>query len=65
MSSHAGQDRTRERIEIERDFVTQTARLAEAQAALAESRHAAAAYIAETAAHSATERRRRASSWRN
>ena len=48
MSSHAGQDRTRERIELERDLATQHARLAEAQAALAESRNARAAYLAET-----------------
>jgi len=48
IANHAGQDRTRERIEIERDIVTQTARIAEARAALAESRHAAAAYVAET-----------------
>ena len=48
MSSHAGQDRTRERIELERDLATQRARLAEAQAALAESRNARAAYLAET-----------------
>jgi hemolysin D len=48
VAGHAGQDRTRERIEIERDIITQTARIAEAQAALVESRHAAAAYIAET-----------------
>jgi hemolysin D len=48
MSSHAGQDRTRERIELERDLATQRARLAETQAALAESRNARAAYLAET-----------------
>jgi hemolysin D len=48
IAGHAGQDRTRERIEIERDIATQTARIAEAQAALAESRQAAAAYVAET-----------------
>jgi hemolysin D len=48
MSGHAGQDRTRERIELERDLATQHARLAEAQAALAESRNARAAYLAET-----------------
>ena len=36
MSAHAGQDRTRERIEQERDLATQRARLAEAQAALNE-----------------------------
>lgn len=48
IAGHAGQDRTRERIEIERDIATQTARIAEAQAAVAESRHAAQAYMAET-----------------
>jgi hemolysin D len=48
VASHAGQDRTRERIEIERDIAMQTARIAEAQAALTESRHAAAAFEAET-----------------
>jgi hemolysin D len=48
VASHAGQDRTRERIEIERDIVTQRARIAEAQAGLAESRQAATAYVAET-----------------
>jgi hemolysin D len=48
VAGHAGQDRTRERIEIERDIATQTARIAEAEAALAESRHAAIAYLAET-----------------
>ena len=34
MASHAGQDRTRERIEQERDLATQRAGLTEAQAAL-------------------------------
>lgn len=48
VASHAGQDRTRERIELERDTATQQARIAEARAALAESRQAAAAYLAET-----------------
>ena len=48
MSSHAGQDRMRERIEQESDLATQRARLAEAQAALAETRQARAAYLAET-----------------
>src|SRR6185503_6594917 len=48
IAGHAGQDRTRERIEIERDIATQTARIAEAHAALAESRHASVAYLAET-----------------
>ena len=48
MSSHAGQDRTRERIEQESDLATQRARLSEAQAALVESVQARAAYLAET-----------------
>ena len=48
MSSHAGQDRTRERIEQERDLATQRARLAEAQAALTESLNSRSAYLAET-----------------
>ena len=48
MSSHAGQDRTRERIEQERDLATQKARLIEAQAALAEAAHSRSAYLAET-----------------
>jgi hemolysin D len=48
MSSHAGQDRTRERIELESDLATQRARLAEAQAASNESAQARAAYLAET-----------------
>ena len=48
MSSHAGQDRTRERIEQERDLATQRARLIEAQAASTESDHSRSAYLAET-----------------
>jgi len=48
MAGHAGQDRTRERIELERDLATQRARLAEAQAGLRESEAARAAYLAET-----------------
>jgi hemolysin D len=48
MNQHAGQDRTRERIELERDLALQRARLAEAQAAEAEGRHNKAAYLAET-----------------
>ena len=48
MSGHAGQDRTRERIEQESDLATQRARLSEAQAALVESAQARAAYLAET-----------------
>ncbi len=48
ISAHAGQDRTRDRIEQERDLATQHARLVEAQAALAEADHTRAAYSAET-----------------
>jgi len=47
MPSHAGQDKTRERIELERDLATQRARLMEAQAALSESESARAAFLAE------------------
>ena len=48
MNQHAGQDRSRERIELERDLALQRARLLEAQAAIAESRQNKAAYLAET-----------------
>lgn len=48
MSSHANQDRTRERIELERDLATQQARLSETQAALREAEQGRAAYLAET-----------------
>jgi hemolysin D len=48
MASHAGQDRTRERIEQERDLAAQRARLNEANAALKETEQARAAYLAET-----------------
>jgi hemolysin D len=48
MNQHAGQDRTRERIELERDLSLQKARLAEAQAAQAESQQSKAAFLAET-----------------
>jgi len=48
MSGHAGQDRTRERIEQERDLATQRARLVEAQAASNETQQSRAAYLAET-----------------
>jgi hemolysin D len=48
MSNHAGQDRTRERIELESDLATQRARLSEAQAALVESQRARISYLAET-----------------
>ncbi len=47
MSSHSGQDKTRERIELERDLATQRARLLETQAALRESESARAAFEAE------------------
>lgn len=48
MSSHGTQDRTRERIEVERDLSTARARRAEAQAALVESLQGRASYVAET-----------------
>jgi hemolysin D len=48
MSGHAGQDRSRERIELERDLATQQARGAEARAALIEADQSRAAYRAET-----------------
>jgi hemolysin D len=48
MSSHAGQDRTRERIELQSDLATQRARLSEAQAAMLETNRATTAYLAET-----------------
>ena len=48
VASHAGQDRTRERIELERDLGTQRARLLEARAAVQESDSTRAAYLAET-----------------
>lgn len=48
MASHAGQDRTRERVELERDLATQQARLLEAQAATRESENTRRAYLAET-----------------
>jgi hemolysin D len=48
VASHTGQDRTRERIELERDLATQQARLNEAQATLAETHTTRAAYLAET-----------------
>lgn len=47
VSSHANQDRTRERIELERDLATQKARLREAQASLHEAQQARLAYVAE------------------
>jgi hemolysin D len=48
ISSHATQDKTRDRVELERDLATQQARLIEASAALAETQQAKAAYKAET-----------------
>ena len=48
IASHAGQDRTRERVEMERDLSTQHARVAEGEAALAESRQTRTALLAET-----------------
>ncbi len=48
ISSHATQDKTRERIELERDLATQRARLMEAQSTLRESEQARTAFRAET-----------------
>ena len=48
VSAHAGQDRTRERVELERDLATANARLHEARAALIESEHGLLAWRAET-----------------
>ena len=48
VASHTGQDRTRERIELQRDLATQQARLNEAQATLAETQTTKIAYLAET-----------------
>jgi hemolysin D len=48
VAGHAGQDRTRERIELERDLALQRARLGEAGAALVESQAARTAFMAET-----------------
>ncbi|MDQ1833425.1 HlyD family type I secretion periplasmic adaptor subunit [Massilia scottii] len=48
MSGHASQDKTRERVELERDLLTARARLAEARSASAESIQAKAAYRSET-----------------
>ena len=48
ISIHAGQDRTRERIEQERDLATQRARLAEARRPCNETDRARTAYTAET-----------------
>ncbi|WP_418317607.1 HlyD family type I secretion periplasmic adaptor subunit [Piscinibacter sakaiensis] len=48
LSGHAGQDRTRERVELEADLATQRARLNEVQAALKEAVQAGSAFLAET-----------------
>ncbi len=48
INQHALQDRSRERIEQERDLATQHARLAEASAAMHEAEQNKAAYLAET-----------------
>ena len=48
VSGHATQDKTRERIELERDLSTQRARASEAQFVLQETQQAKAAYRAET-----------------
>ncbi len=48
ISSHATQDKIRERVELERDLATQKARLSEAQATAAETEQTKAVYRAET-----------------
>lgn len=48
ISSHATQDKTRERVELERDLATQRARLLEAQSTMKETEQAKTAYRAET-----------------
>jgi len=48
VAGHASQDRTRERIELERDLATLRARHAEAEAALAEREQARSTHLAET-----------------
>jgi len=48
ISSHATQDKTRERVELESDLATQRARLAESRSAQKESEQARAAYLVET-----------------
>ncbi|MEO8279530.1 MAG: HlyD family type I secretion periplasmic adaptor subunit [Ideonella sp.] len=48
LSGHAGQDRTRERIEMQGDLATQRARLNEAQAGVKEATQSALAFLAET-----------------
>ena len=48
ITSHATQDKTRERVELERDLATQRARLIETQSTLRESEQAKASFVAET-----------------
>jgi hemolysin D len=48
VATHAGQDRMRERIELERDLATAQARLLEVKAALTETEQGLVAYRAET-----------------
>lgn len=48
VSGHATQDKMRERIELERDLLTQRARLAEANSAIREAEQGAAAYRTDT-----------------
>lgn len=47
ISGHATQDKTRERVELERDLTTQRANLLQTQATLRESENSRAAYLAE------------------
>ncbi len=59
MSAHAVQDRSRERIELERDLATQRAQLAAVQAGLRETEQGRLAFLAETR-HALTEKQAQA-----
>ncbi len=48
VSSHAAQDKTRERVELQRDLLTQRARLVESQANAAEAERTKSSFIFET-----------------
>lgn len=48
ISGHATQDKTRERVELERDLIVQRARLAEARANAADTQAALASFVSET-----------------
>jgi hemolysin D len=60
ISSHATQDKTRERVEMERDLVVQRAKLQEAQSSLIQAEQSKTAYTAETL-HALSDRHAQAS----